>query len=63
MSQDVISFQVELCPAIPAAKNNKEFSEYCLLLEKIDYILREGGVDFEAVAAYCENTVPCWGSD
>ena len=52
MSQDIISFQAELCPAIPVVKNNKEFSEYCLLLEKIDYILREGGVDFEVVAAY-----------
>ena len=55
MSQDIISFQTELCPAIPVVKNNKEFSEYCLLLEKIDYILREGGVDFEAVAAYWEH--------
>ena len=52
MSQDIISFQTELCPAIPVVKNNKEFSKYCLLLEKIDYILREGGVDFEVVAAY-----------
>ena len=35
MSQDVISFQTELCPAIPAVKNNKEFSEQCSLLENI----------------------------
>jgi hypothetical protein len=55
MSRDVISFQAELCPAIPVVKNNKEFSEYCLLLERIDCILRDGGVDFEAVAAYWEH--------
>jgi len=55
MSRDVISFQTELCPAIPVVKNNKEFSEYCRLLEKIDCILREGGVDFEAASAYLEH--------
>lgn len=55
MSRDIISFQGELCPAIPVVKNNKEFSEYCRLLERIDCILREGGVDFEAVAAYWEH--------
>ena len=43
MSQDIISFQAELCPAIPVVKNNKEFNEYCRLLESIDFILRMGG--------------------
>jgi len=55
MSQDIISFQAELCPAIPVVKNNKEFRDYCHLLENIDFILREGGVDFEAVTAYWEH--------
>ena len=52
MSQDIISFQAELCPAIPVVKNNKEFNEYCRLLESIDFILRMGGVDFEVAATY-----------
>jgi hypothetical protein len=55
MSRDIISFQTELCPAIPAVKNNKEFSEYCRLLESIDFILRTGGVDFEVITAYLEH--------
>ncbi len=55
MSQDIISFQGELCPAIPRVKNNKEFTEYCRLLERIDFILRTGGVDFEVAATYLEH--------
>jgi hypothetical protein len=55
MSRDIISFQGELCPAIPVVKNNKEFSEYCRLLESIDFILRMGGVDFEVAATYLEH--------
>jgi hypothetical protein len=55
MSRDIISFQSELCPAIPVVKNNKEFSEYCRLLESIDFILRKGGVEFEAAATYLEH--------
>ncbi len=55
MSQDIISFQAELCPAIPRVKNNKEFTEYCNLLERIDFILRAGGIDFEVAATYLEH--------
>ena len=55
MSQDIISFQAELCPAIPRVKNNKEFTEYCRLLERIDFILRTGGIDFEVATTYLEH--------
>ena len=55
MSRDIISYQTELCPVIPIVKNHKEYNEYCRMLKRIDLILREGGIDFEAAAAYLEH--------
>ena len=55
MSQEIISFQGELCPVIPRVKNNKEFTGYCRLLERIDFILHTGSIDFEVAATYLEH--------
>lgn len=42
---DILPFQLPLCPALPQVLGNMDYTRFELLLERIDGLLRSGGVE------------------
>jgi len=44
-SADLLPFQLPLCPALPLILGNRDSSDFEVLLDRIDGLLRSGGVE------------------